>query len=187
MKTMLKQAFNVALLTSSPTDRVANEPESILHSTGIVLLVGISFTLGLSGIFDPKFTEDQSWGGLSDRFIALWIIIITTLVGWILWSCSVYLFASKFLGSGAHFKLIMRSLGSCYLPGILLAFIKNPYNESFPVGPILFGIGMVWILVSAIKINLKVQDIDWVGGILAIVPGWFLAGLIFNLLMSWFT
>ena len=52
---------------------------------------------------------------------------------------------------------------------------------------ILFGIGMVWILVSAIKINLKVQDIDWIGGILAIVPGWFLAGLIFNLLMSWFT
>ena len=59
MRNMLKQAFNVALLKSSPTDRVVNDPDSILHSTGIVLLVGISFTLGLSGIFDPKFTEDQ--------------------------------------------------------------------------------------------------------------------------------
>lgn len=186
MKTMLKQAFNVALLKSSPTERVINDPDSILHSTGIVFLVGISFTLGLAGAFEPKFTEEQSWGGLSDRFIALWIITITTLVGWILWSGSVYLFASKFLGSGADFKLIMRSLGICYLPGVLLMFIKNPYNESVPLGPILFGLGMVWILVSAIKINLKVQDIDWIGGILSIVPGWFLAGLIFNLLISWF-
>ena len=187
MKTMLKQAVNVALLKSSATNRVINDPDAILHSTGIVLLIGISFTLGLAGVFDPQFTEEQSWDGLSERFIALWIITITTLVGWILWSGSVYLFASKFLGSGADFKLIMRSLGISYLPGVLLMFIKNPYNENVPLGPILFGIGMIWILVSAIKINLKVQDIDWMGGILSIVPGWFLIGLIFNLLISWFS
>ena len=187
MKTMLKQAFNVALLKSSPTDRVINDPDSILHSTGIVLLVGISLTLGLSGIFDPKFGTEQSWGSFNERLIALWIITITTLVGWVLWSGSVYLFASKFLGSGVHFKLIMRSLGICYLPGILMMFIKNPYNDSISLGPIFFGVGMVWILVSAIKINLNIQDIDWIGGILAIVPGWFLVGLIFNLLMSWFS
>ena len=70
---------------------------------------------------------------------------------------------------------------------ILMMFIKNPYNDSIPLGPIFFGVGMVWILISAIKINLNVQDIDWIGGILSIVPGWFLVGLIFNLLMSWFS
>lgn len=185
MKMMLKQAFNVALLKSSPIHRIVNDPDSILHSAGIVLLIGMSFTLGLSGVFNSDFAGEQSWGDLRNRLIALWIITITTLIGWILWSGSVYLFASKFLGSGASFKLIMRALGICYLPGILMVFIKIPYTDIL-LGPVFFSIGMIWILISAVKINLNIQNIDWIGCILSIIPGWFLAALIFNLLMSWF-
>ena len=61
----------------------------------------------------------------------------------------------------------------------------TPLNDIM-LGPILFSIGMVWILISAVKINLIVHNIDWIGCVLAIIPGWFLVALIFNLLMSWF-
>ena len=46
---------------------------------------------------------DLSWSVLGSRLIDVWLVLITMLLGWVLWALIVYLLGSRFLGGKAAY------------------------------------------------------------------------------------
>ena len=94
MGNMLYRAIRAALLRSDVYRQAAMEPESILKSLGIVILDVLSFSLGLASILDEGIAVPEL-SGLSGRLIDIWLVLVTTLLGWILWSAIGFFICKK--------------------------------------------------------------------------------------------
>ena len=166
---MFGRALRAALFTRGIYDQAGNDPMAILHATGIVVIAGLSLGLGLTGALVETPEQVVNLSQIQDRMVWMWVVIITTLLGWIVWSGIAYLAGSRFLGGGAGFRKVLRALGIVYGPGILLVFLHIPV-----VGDVVSSIGLLWILLAGIVAVHEVQEIDWLGAVLATGPGWFI-------------
>ena len=173
MRTMLRQAIRAARLDRAVYGRLETDVDAILHALGTVSLAGIAMALGLMGTLVDLVESPGELGNLVDRFLGVWLGVITAMVGWVLWGFLVYLLGSRFLAGRAGYRILLRALGICYGPGVLLALITVPW-----VGDAAHVVAALWVLVAGVVAVHEVQEMDWVGAALATVPGWFLGFLV---------
>lgn len=165
---MLRMAMRAALLRRDVARDAAADPETILKSLGVVLLSAIVLSLGLLNVVEEGITQpDLSWSVVGSRLIDVWLVLITMLLGWVLWSLVVYLLGSKFLGGKAVYHQVLRVIGLCYGPGVLFILVQVP-NVSFIATPL----AGLWVLVAAVVGVKEVQETDWVAAVLSTLLGW---------------
>ena len=175
MKNMIILAIRAAALRRDAFRHVADDPDEILKSVGTVLMASMLFGLGLVGVVGEG-ASDLDTGGLADRAISLWIVAITTLLGWVMWSASTYVLGGKFLRGGGGFREVLRAQGIGYGPLALALLLPLA-----TVGPPLFFVGVFWVLVAGIVGAHEVQTNDWFSVVLSTLPGW--AIFVFGLLV----
>ena len=173
MRAMLSQAIRAARLNRAVYGGLEADADAILHALGAVILAGIAVGLGLMGVVVDLVERPGEVGSFVDRLLGLWLAIMTMMVGWIVWTAIIYLLGSRFLGGRARFRIILRALGICYGPAVLLVLISVPL-----VGDPASLLGAVWVLAAAVVATHEIQDMDWLGATLATVPGWFIAFLL---------
>ena len=166
MKNMLILAIRAAWLRWDAFRHVADDPDEILKSVGTVLMAAILFGLGLVGVVGEG-AADLDAGSLVDRLISLWLVAITTLLGWVMWSASTHVLGGKFLRGGGGFREVLRAQGIGYGPLALAVLLPLA-----TVGPPLFFVGVFWVLIAGIAAAHEVQTNDWFSAALATVPGW---------------
>ena len=165
---MLRMAMRAALLRRDVARDAAADPETILKSLGVVLLSAIVLSLGLLNVVEEGITQpDLSWSVVGSRLIDVWLVLITMLLGWVLWALVVYLLGSKFLGGKAVYHQVLRVIGLCYGPGVLFILVQVP-NVSFIATPL----AGLWVLVAAVVGVKEVQETDWVAAVLSTLLGW---------------
>lgn len=173
MQNMLKRAIRAALLNRTVFREVADDPGTVLHAAGVVVLVGIALSLALTGGFLGDAAKPPDLSSLGNRLVLGWLAIMTMLVGWVLWAGVAYLLASRFLGGRGGFRGTLRALGICYGPGVLL--VLTPVQ---PIGNPASIIALLWILVVAVVAVHEVQELDWIGTAMSTFLGWILALLV---------
>ena len=169
MGNMLRMAFRAALLRRDVARDAAADPEIILKSLGVVILSAIALSLGLLNIVSEEgITQpDLSWSVLGDRLISVWLVLITILLGWVLWALIVYLLGSRFLGGKAVYHQLLRVIGLSYGPGALFLLIEAP-----GVGIFAAAVAGLWVLAAAVVGIRTVQETDWVAAVLSTLLGW---------------
>ncbi len=165
---MLRMAMRAALLRRGVARQAAEDPEVILKSMGVVLLSAIVLSLGLLNVVEEGITQpDLSWSMVGDRLISVWLVLITMLLGWVLWALIVYLLGSKFLGGKAVFHQLLRVIGLCYGPGALFILVQIPN-----LGLLASALAGLWVLVAAVVGIKEVQETDWIAAVLSTLLGW---------------
>ena len=136
MGNMLRMAIRAALLRRDVYRQAASDPEIILKSLGVVILSAIALSLGLLNVVGEEgvMQPDLSWSMLGDRLISVWLVLITMLLGWVLWTLIVYLLGSRFLGGKAVYHQLLRVIGLCHGPGALF-LLRNPSRSNGRTGP----------------------------------------------------
>ena len=165
---MLKKAFKVATFNQDVFTDFIEDPTSILHSFGVVLLVGIVLGLGMMNILEEGVRESISLESLADRLLGIWMSVLTLMVGWILWAGVTYFLGVRWLSGVGSYRQVLRVLGICYGPGVLFIF------SSIPSLSILYFVGAIWSLIVAVIGVKKAIDIDWIGIVLSTFVGWFI-------------
>ena len=165
MGNMLYRAIRAALLRSDVYRQAAMEPESILKSLGIVILSGLSFSLGLASVLDEGIAVPEL-SGLSGRLIDIWLVLVTTLLGWILWSAIGFFICKKLFKLESTFHQVLRALGICYGPGFLAIM------PVMLVGLSAFIIGAFWTLLAGIFAIKEIQGTDLFSALLSLLLGW---------------
>ena len=168
---MQSRAIMAALLNRALYREVRDDPEAVLHALSIVTLAGIAVGIGLIGL---RFAEGESGTGFGDAVLVMWAAVVTTLIGWVLWVVLNYALASRLLGGGAQYRQLLRALGICYGPAVLLAAIAMPVPV---VGLVIGFVGSAWVLVAVVVAVHETQDVDWLGAVLSTTPGWFFSFL----------
>ena len=174
---MLARGLRAAMLDRALYREGSDDPDTILHATGIVALVGMALGLGLEGAVLATAGTPLSLGGLGERLVALWLSIMTVMVGWILWTVLVYVTGTGLLRGKAGYRQILRALGVSYAPAVLLVLAPVPQ-----LGVLFRVASLLWVLVASVVAIREVQQLDWVGAALSALLGWF---LFFFLLLFW--
>ena len=169
MRNMLLRAVDAALFKRGVYSDVGNDYQAILHALGVVMIAGVAFGISLTGL------EQTGSGGvdnerLANRLIGLWVTITTLLIGWITWVMLCYLLGSKLMRGGAGYRQLLRAIGICYGPAILILLMGVPR-----VGDIAPFVGLVWILIAGVAATHELQELDWLSSSLATLPGWILS------------
>lgn len=168
MGNMLRMAVRAALLRRDVAREAAGDPEIILKSLGVVLMAAIVLSLGLLNVVEEGMSQpDLSWSSLGSRLIDVWLVLITMLLGWVLWAFVVYLLGSRFLGGKAVYHQLLRVVGLCYGPGVLFLLVQVP-----DIGFITTALAGLWILIASIVGIKEVQETDWIAAVLSTVLGW---------------
>jgi hypothetical protein len=166
MKNMIILALRAARLRRDAFQHVADDPNEILKSFGTVLMASMLFGLGLVGVLGEGAAYLDA-NTLVDRMIKLWLVAITTLLGWVLWSASSHVLGGKFLRGGGEFRQLLRAHGIGYGPLALAVLL--PLST---VGLPLLFVGVFWVLVTGVVGAHEVQDNDWFSVVLSTLPGW---------------
>ena len=164
---LLKRGWRAARLDRSVYREARNDPGLVLHAVGLVVVAGISLSVGLMSVLDLEAEAQRDVIGIVDRLIGTWLGVFTMVLGWALWGGIVYLLVGRFLGGKANYNESLRVLGLCYGPGLLLSFPGD-------VGSILAFVGSLWVLVAAVVAVRAAHEIDWVGAIFPTILGWFI-------------
>ena len=172
MGNMFYRAIRAAMFRRRIYRESSEDPGTILKSLGLVAFSAISLSLGLMNVVEEGITQPELMS-VVDRLIAVWLVIVVSLLGWIMWAAVVYLVGARFLGGNANYHQVLRVLGICYGPGFLFLFISVPVLGFFA-----FMGGLVWILVSGIIGIREVLQIDWIAAVLATTIGWALFAVI---------
>ena len=179
MGNMLRMAIRAALLRRDVHREAAEDPEIVLKSLGVVLLSAIVLSLGLLNVVEEGMSQpDLSWSSLGSRLIDVWLVLVTILLGWVLWALNVYLLGSKFLGGKAAYHQLLRVLGLCYGPGALFLLIQIP-----DVGFFTAVAAGLWVLAAAVAGVKEIQETDWVAAVLSTLLGWALFFVIMPLVL----
>ena len=149
---------------------MGEDPIAILHALGIVILAGMAFGLGLTGLSVQDSDVPFDTARLADRLLGLWLSVITMMVGWIIWVLLAYLLGSRVMRGQASYRQVLRAIGICYGPAVLVSLISVPYvGDAAPV------FGVFWVLVAGVAAMREVQKVDWLTALLATGPGWILS------------
>ena len=177
---MLRMAFRAALLRRDVSRQAAGDPEIILKSLGVVILSAIALSLGLLNVVEEGITQpDLSWSLVRDRLTSVWLVLITMLLGWVLWALIVYLLGSRFLGGKAVYHQLLRVIGLCYGPGVLFLLVQVPN-----LGLVASALAGLWVLVAAVAGVKEVQETDWIAAVLSTLLGWAIFFVIFVIVLS---
>jgi hypothetical protein len=167
---VLPRTIQASLLRRRLYEEIRQDPEVFMTALGTVILAGIGIGIGLMGSLTAVAEDGRSVGDVQAWLLGVWLAVVTTLVGWLAWTVVNYLLASKLLGGRAEYRQVLRALGLCHGPGVLLALTPVPaIGLGAAVG------ASIWVLVAALVAVHETQDVDWPGALLSTAPGWLLA------------
>ena len=165
---MLVLAMRAALLDSRVYAEIDEEPQAMFRALGVVLAVAIASGLGLMN------TEFQAIEDSPTR--VLLVTASTVVLGWLLWGTVAYLIGTRLLGGRATHRMLLRSLGIAYAPGMLAVFASVPVGG----GAVLMMVAL-WMLMSGMVAIRETQGYGWLRALVPAVVGWFVV-LLFMLL-----
>ena len=158
-------AFRAALLDGRIYDLIGDEPQAMFRSLGVVAAVAVAFGLG---------QMNSDFAGIEDSPTFVFLVVASTVVlGWLLWGTIAYVIGSRVLGGEASHRMLLRSLGLAYAPGIVMVFASTP-----AVGAAVGFLGPVWMLASGMVAVRETLGKGWPRAVLPGVAGWFLAVVI---------
>ncbi len=159
---MLLLAMRAALLDGRIYREIGEEPRAMFRALGTVLAVAVAFGLGLTN------TEFEAF---EDSPTQVFLVASTTMVlGWLLWGTIAYIVGSRALGGQATHRMLLRSLGIAYAPGIVMVLAGTP-----GVGGPVSTLGPLWILASGMVAIRETLGHGWLRALLPSVAGWFVA------------
>ena len=159
---MLALAMRAALLDGRIYREIGEEPAAMFRALGTVLAVAIAFGLGLM---------NRDFEGIEDSPMLVLLVASTTMVlGWLLWGTIAYIVGSRALGGQATHRMLLRSLGIAYAPGIVMVLAGAP-----GVGGPVSLLGPLWVLASGMVAIRETLSHGWFRALLPSVAGWFVA------------
>lgn len=166
---MFELTIRAAILDGRIYRLLDNSPEALFRSMGVVLVAAVAFALGARTI---EFT-----GAEGSQVTVVLLAVTSVLTSWALWSFIAFV-VGRILGGSADYRLMLRSLGLVFGPGVLLVFMDTP-----AVGPSLFAIGKLWMLAAGF---VAVSEAHKIGLLKAFVPtvlGWTTSQLLLPLIL----
>ena len=158
-------AFRAAILDGSVYREIGDEPGAMFRSLGVVAAVAVAFGLG---------QMNSEFAGIEDSPTFVFLVMASTVVlGWLLWGTIAYIIGSRVMGGEATHRMLLRSLGLAYAPGIIMVFASTP-----AVGDAVGFVAPVWMLASGMVAVRETLGKGWPRAVLPGLAGWFLAVVI---------
>ena len=159
----IPRLLRAAALDPKAYDGIGEQPEDMFRALGVVMVVGIAFSVGVRTLPGIDF-------GNTPPLSAVLVSLSTILMGWLVYTAIIYVLGTLVFRGKAGFRQILRTLGIAYGPGIVtfLGFLPA-------AGGFFFFIGLVWILPTALFAVKSVQGYDWVRTFITTAIGWVVA------------
>ncbi len=174
MRGMLYRAFMAARFDRATFRDVRADQEAILNALGIVILAGMAAAIGMSSSLGASIEEGFSASMVGDRLLGIWFAAVTFMLGWLIWAGLAYVVGRAFQRDRATFREILRVLGVCFGPGVLLVFMavtpEYPWIVFYPVS--------VWMLAAGGAALREIHQSDWIAAIADCALGWVLGILL---------
>lgn len=164
MRGMLYKAYMATRLDRATFREVRQDPNAILNAVGIVILAGIAVAVGMSSAVGESVETGIVADEVLDRLLEAWFASVTLMIGWIIWAGVAYGVGRVFERDNATFREILRVLGVCFGPGVLLVFLA--------ITPWAFNVVTIWMLVAGVIALKEIQQSDWIGAITDGALGW---------------
>ena len=167
MRGMLYRAFMAARFHRATYRDVLRDQQAVLNALGIVILAGIAYAVGQSSAVGEAAEQGLDAGAIGDRLLGAWFASITFMVGWLIWAGIAYGVGRVFQRDEATFREILRVLGICFGPALLLFL-----TAITPIEGVVFNFVTIWMLVAGIIALQEIRQSDWLGAILDCSLGW---------------
>lgn len=167
MRGMLYRAFMAARFDRATFRDVRADQEAILNALGIVILAGMAMAIGTSSPLGSTIPSSIDPTMVVGRLYGIWFAVVTFMLGWLIWAGMAYVVGRVFQRARATFREILRVLGVCFGPGLLLAFMSLT-----PISGVVFNAVTVWMLVAGIVALKEIRQSDWIGAIVDGSLGW---------------
>ena len=167
MRGMLYRAFMAARFSRATYRDVLRDQEAILNALGIVILAGIAYAVGQSSAVGESVEQGLDAGKVGDRIIGAWFASVTFMVGWLIWAGIAYGVGRVFQRDQATFREVLRVLGICFGPALLLFL-----TAITPIESLVFNTVTIWMLVAGIIALQEIRQSDWLGAIMDCSLGW---------------
>ena len=164
---MLYRAFMAARFNRATYRDVLRDQETILNALGIVILAGIAYAVGQSSVVGESVEQGLDAGKVGDRIIGAWFASVTFMVGWLIWAGIAYGVGRVFQRDQATFREVLRVLGICFGPALLLFF-----TAIAPIEGVVFNAVTIWMLVAGTIALQEIRQSDWLGAIMDCSLGW---------------
>lgn len=169
MRGMLYRAFMAARFDRATFRDVRADQEAILNALGIVILAGMAAAIGMSSSLGTSIEEGFGASMVGDRLLDIWFAAVTFMLGWLIWAGLAYVVGRAFQRDQVTFREILRVLGVCFGPGVLLVFMAVT-----PGSWIVFNAVSVWIFAAGIVALKEIRQSDWIAAIVDGSLGWVL-------------
>ncbi len=156
---MLSVVVRAALLDRRVYSKFTQDPMAIVYAFGTVVATAAAFGVGMWILAVRELEESPS--------TIVPVAIVTILVGWIVWSLVNYLVGARLLGGEASYRQILRALGVCYGPGVLMVLTGVPV-----VGLYITSVATLWIFAAGVVAIRETQGISWVQALISVMAGW---------------
>lgn len=167
MRGMLYRAFMAARFDRATFRDVRANQEAILNALGIVILTGMAMSIGMSSALVGSSEDGIDTSMVVNRLYNVWFAVVTFMLGWLIWAGMAYVVGRVFQRDQATFREILRVLGVCFGPGLLLVFMAVT-----PSSGVVFNAVSVWMLVAGIVALQEIRQSDWIGAIVDGSLGW---------------
>lgn len=167
MRGMLYRAFMAARFDRATFRDVRGDQEAILNALGIVILAGMAMAIGTSSPLGSSIPSSIDPIMVVGRLYGIWFAVVTFMLGWLIWAGMAYVVGRVFQRDRATFREILRVLGVCFGPGLLLAFMSLT-----PISGVVFNAVTVWMLVAGVVALKEIRQSDWIGAIVDGSLGW---------------
>ena len=167
MRGMLYRAFMAARFDRATFRDVRADQEAILNALGIVILAGMAMAIGTSSPLGSTIPSSVDPTVVVARLYGIWFAVVTFMLGWLIWAGMAYVVGRVFQRDRATFREILRVLGVCFGPGLLLAFMSLT-----PSSGVVFNAVTVWMLVAGVVALKEIRQSDWIGAIVDGSLGW---------------
>ena len=171
---MLRLAFRAMMLDGGVYEEIRTKQESAFGALGVVLVAGIAFGMGIWG----QSQSAAQQGFRIEESINLFLSISCIFSSWVIWTVFVWLLGRVLFSGREGYRASLRALGICYLPLALWLLVGVP-----AVGEVLFMMGAIWALVSAVVAVKYIHDISWWKAGIAAAVGWFWAVIMMPLFL----
>ncbi len=155
-------AVRAAALDGRVYSEIGDEPGAMFRSLAVVLVAAVAVGLGQMN------SEFAGFEGSQTLVFLVWAT--TVMIGWLLWGTVAYIVGSRVLGGVATHRMLLRSLGLAYAPGVIMLFASTPV-----VGGAAGSLGPLWILASGMVAVRETLGKGWPRALLPGIAGWFLA------------
>lgn len=160
---LIPRLLRAALLDPKAYEDIGEQPEEMFRALGIVMVVGIAFSVGVRALPGIDF-------GDTPPLSAVLVSLSTVMTGWLVYTAIIYVLGTLLFRGEASFRQILRTLGIAYAPGVVTVLGAIPN-----AGGLLFLFGIVWILPSALIAVKSLQGYDWVRTSITAAVGWVVA------------